>query len=81
MMSIASTWQLLKPIAEQEREKIISYLITVQTTQLKETLQHQIKEQRALFEERRTSLEQQKNRKGADLVRKELLKAEEKAAQ
>jgi len=81
MMSIASTWQLLKPIAEQEREKIISYLITVQTTQLKETLQHQIKEQRALFEERRTSLEQQKNRKGADLLRKELLKAEEKAAQ
>jgi len=81
MMALVSFWQSLKPLAEGERAKIISHLTQVETKQLKETLQNQIKEQRDLFDERRKALEKQKDRRGADSLRKQLLEAEEKAAQ
>jgi len=81
MMALVSFWQSLKPLAEEERAKIISHLTQVETKQLKETLQNQIKEQRDLFDERRKALEKQKDRRGADSLRKQLLEAEEKAAQ
>jgi len=81
MMGIASLWQTIKPYAEQERRRIIYQLQATETARLAETLQHQVKEQRALFDERRKSLEKQKDRRGADTLRKDLLKAEEKAAQ
>jgi len=81
MLDISSLWQSLKPFAEQERTRIISHLRQLETALLGATLQQQIKEQRALFEERRKALEKQKDRKGADVLRKQLLDAEEKAAQ
>lgn len=79
--TLTALWQTLKIFAENERKRIITQLQATEAAKLTHILKDQIKGQRTLFEERRKSLELQKDRKSADALRKELLKAEEKAMQ
>ena len=81
MKDVASRWQRIKPFADSLRSRLIDTITKASAVDLEKQLKVQIKEHKDLFNERKKALEAQKNSRGSDALRKELLKAEERAAQ
>jgi SNF2 family DNA or RNA helicase len=78
---ILAGWQQVKAFANNERTQIIRQVLHASEQKLAKELKNQISIHKALFEERKKSLEMQKDAKTIEKIRKELLSAAERAAQ
>ncbi|MGA9621318.1 DISARM system SNF2-like helicase DrmD [Methanoregula sp.] len=78
---ILAGWQQVKSFANNERQQVILLVVDASEQKLAKELKDQISIHKALFEERKKSLEMQKDSKTIEKIRKELLSAAERAAQ
>jgi hypothetical protein len=78
---ILTGWQQVKSFANNERTQIIRQVLHASEQKLAKELKVQISDHKTLFEERKKSLEMQKDAKTIEKIRKELLSAADRAAQ
>jgi molybdopterin converting factor small subunit len=78
---ILTGWQHVKSFANNERQQVIEQVLRVSEKKLAKELKNQVSIHKALFEERKKSLEMQKDSRTIEKIRKELLSATERAAQ
>ena len=78
---ILSGWQQVKSFATEERHRIIEHIRHASEQELAKKLKDQISSHKILFEERRKSLEMEKDSKTVERIKKDLSIAAERAAQ
>jgi len=78
---ILTGWQQVKSFANNERQHVIQQVLQASEKKLATELKDQVSTHKALFEERKKSLEMQKDSKTIEKIRKELLPAADRAAQ